>query len=234
MPKSRPFGCESWRCFPSEAVLQMSIKRSDAPKPILLLEQKVPEAERLRGTLERRCENASKLMSLIHSCWEPKMNRLVAEGGRCGLGGRGCFRVCRAHVGAGGEWVVDKLTKHLQLPIQEQFHHVEEVALCSQLFTSPHLLQEYIKRSECGWRPFLPPLTPKSNCGNKVAPRPLAPCPSAPALLGGNGDSSLARTFHSSCHCFTSMNEIKHVMGDRSGTHAEDPCYMLWLDLLLL
>lgn len=46
-----------------------------------------------------------------------------------------------------------------------------------------------------------------------MAPRPLAPCPSAPALLGGNGDSSLALTFHSSCHCFASMNEIKHDMG---------------------
>lgn len=155
----------------------MSIKRSDAPKPILLLEQKVPEAERLRETLERRCENASKLMSLIHSCWEPKMNRLVAEGGRCGVGGRGCFRVCCAHVGAGGEWVVDKLTKHLQLPIPEQFHHVEEVALCSQLFTSPHLLQEYIKRSERSWRPFLPPLHQKVIVETRWLPVPLPRVP---------------------------------------------------------
>lgn len=46
---------------------------------------------------------------------------------------------------------------------------------------------------------------------NKVAPCPLAPHPQAPALSGGNGDSSLALTFHSSC--FASMNEIKHDMG---------------------
>lgn len=121
-------------------------QRADAPKPILLLEQKVPEAECLRETFERRCENASKLMSLIHSYL-----LLGAENEQDGGGGWAVWgwwsrvlppsAVCCAHVGAGGEWV-DKLTKHLQLLIHEQFHHVEEVALCSQLLTSPHLLQE--------------------------------------------------------------------------------------------
>lgn len=42
-------------------------QRFDAPKPILLLEQKVPEAGCLKETFEKRRENASKLMSHIHS-----------------------------------------------------------------------------------------------------------------------------------------------------------------------
>lgn len=53
----------------------------------------------------------------------------------------------------------------------------------------------------------------KSNCGNKVAPCSLGLHPYPPALWGGNRDSLLALTFHSSCHSFAFINEIKHGMG---------------------
>lgn len=105
-----------------------------------------------------------------------------------------------------------KPAKHMQLLIHEHFQHLAEFVPCSRLFTPPKLLQEYITRNERSWRPFLPPPT-KSNCGNRVAPCPLAPHPWAPALSGGNGESSLALIFHSSCHCLASMNERKHDMG---------------------